>query len=304
MPQVRFHSPRRFLLLALLVMVLLSVSLRPLLSNSSESRSEPAQASTLGPPQARPGDPKNNGTSTRGLLPPLRVDRPDANTSSPPRPRGSMSKHLSSVRQTRGRAEIVTRVKTDSPVVFLTIDDGSYTPPGILRWFANTGVPATAFLTDVEVGGSYDYFRRLSDEGVVVENHAVHHRLLRGASYAHQARELCGASNRFQREFRKFPTLFRPPFGAYDDTTRVAAQACGMPWLVLWSATITDGRIEYQGFRRLRKGDIVLMHFTPDARRDLGAFRSAAKAAHLQPADLSAYLSRMSSADHYIHRPW
>ncbi len=303
MPQVRFHRPRQFLLLALLVIVLLSVSLRALLSDFGGSRSDPALASTLGSPQARAGDPKDNRTSTRGLFPPLRVDRPDASTSSPPSgPRiGNLSEHALSLRQTRGRAEIVTRVRTDDPVVFLTIDDGSWTPPGVRRWFANTGVPATAFLTDVEVGGSYGYFRRLSDEGVVVENHAVHHQFLRGASYAHQARELCGASERFQREFGQVPKLFRPPFGAYDDTTRVAAQACGMPWLILWSATITDGKISYQGFHRLRKGDIVLMHFTSNALRDLEAFRSAAKASHLQPADLSAYLSQTFSPNPHIH---
>ena len=186
---------------------------------------------------------------------------------------------------------VVDHVRTDAPVVFLTMDDGVTKSRSILRWFQRRQVPATAFLADADISLSYGYFKRLQRSGVDIQNHTSGHVWLRGTSARFQRDEICSASKRFASVFGNRPRLLRPPFGVWDNRTRHAARRCGIRWIVQWSAVIDRGEVDYRsGFHRLRRGDIVLLHFTPSTTRDLALFLRLAKRSGLRPAYLQDYL--------------
>lgn len=75
--------------------------------------------------------------------------------------------------------------------------------------------------------------------------------------------------------------FFRPPGGAYSNTMRKAAADCGMKTVVTWIAKANGGAMQYQKGNSLQPGDIVLMHFRPEFKKDMQAFIDAETAAGL-----------------------
>ncbi|WP_240110630.1 polysaccharide deacetylase family protein [Streptomyces sp. MUM 203J] len=157
---------------------------------------------------------------------------------------------------------VFTTVPTKDRVVFLTIDDGAEKDPELLRMMAELDIPYSAFLSDYLVREDYGYFKRMRDAGVVLSNHTLNHRYLRALPYETQKREICGQQDTMERTFGKRPTLFRPPYGAYNRDTLRAARSCGIKAVPLWAAEAFPDRMEWREWDRdLHPGDIVLTHF-------------------------------------------
>jgi peptidoglycan/xylan/chitin deacetylase (PgdA/CDA1 family) len=89
------------------------------------------------------------------------------------------------------------------------------------------------------------------------------------------------AGRDFPRLFGEKPRLFRPPYGAYNDATRRAAEVCGFATVVEWNATMQRGVFQEATKRPLHRGDIVLLHFTPTLYADLALLALRIAAAHL-----------------------
>lgn len=166
-----------------------------------------------------------------------------------------------------GLAPVVRRVATSKPYVFLTIDDGEVRDP--LAPALMKGTHPTLFLNTKHVRADPAYFRAIP---AAHGSHTVTHPDLRGWRYSAQHREICGDADAAEKTFGTRPTLFRPPYGFYDDTTLRVAADCGMKAVVMWSASITDGVVHVEDGDRLRPGDIVLMHFTKTFAADYRAF--------------------------------
>lgn len=64
------------------------------------------------------------------------------------------------------------------------------------------------------------------------------------------------------------PTMFRPPDGKFDDTTRRVVASCGLNAVVMWSGVMSRGKLRLFG-RAMRPGDIILLHFRKSLYRDL-----------------------------------
>ncbi|OMI39447.1 polysaccharide deacetylase family protein [Streptomyces sparsogenes] len=156
---------------------------------------------------------------------------------------------------------IVDHVPTRDRVVFVTIDDGTEKDPAFVQEVRDLGLPITGFLTDEEVAGDYDYFGQLRRLGNGMQNHTLTHPRLAGMEYEGQAHQICGQQEILTRQFGTRPYLFRPPYGALDDDTVRAAAACGVRALVMWSAEMKAGGLEYASGDRLHSGDIILAHF-------------------------------------------
>ncbi len=124
----------------------------------------------------------------------------------------------------------------------------------------------------------------------MVQNHTVTHALLPGMSYEAQRAEICRQSDIIQKEFGYRPSLFRPPYGEYDDTTRRAVADCGMKAIVTWSVKVNGGYIQYQEGDRFRPGDIVLMHFREQIIGDLKAFTAEVKKRGLHVVKLEDWI--------------
>lgn len=189
-----------------------------------------------------------------------------------------------------GGVPYLSRIPTRQRVAFLTIDDGYLSPPEAPGLLAAAQVPVTLFLTTDAIRGHEPYFARLQQHGATIEAHTITHTPLRGKSYAFQRREVCGSADLLGRRYQHRPVLFRPPFGTRDATTLRAAHDCGIKAAFMWKETVHKGKVRYQEGRRVRPGDIILMHFRPAFVQDFLAALRAIHRAGLTPALLEDYV--------------
>lgn len=201
------------------------------------------------------------------------------------------------------RAAVWTNVPTDSPVAFITIDDGypGADNPALADEIAAAQVPLTLFITYyAAASGSYppstdpvkvahvQYLRKFLTGGRRVGSHAKSHNHLEALSYADQLSDLDKARGWLGRPdmFGASPVLFRPPYGSYDGDTLQAASALGHRVAVLWSLTPSDIAAGVP----VRRGDIILLHFDASLEADLQGALDAIAAAGLAPAWLEDYI--------------
>ncbi|MET0234229.1 MAG: polysaccharide deacetylase family protein [Kibdelosporangium sp.] len=190
-----------------------------------------------------------------------------------------------------GKAPVIRQIQTDKPYVFITMDDGAVLDPQAQRMIKDSGARPALFLNQKYFKENPDYFRALQAAGAEINDHTLNHPNLRGKPYEFQRGEICGDADAIQATFGKRPTLFRPPFGNYDENTRKAVADCGMKAVVLWTAAVNDGVVQFQKGDRLNAGDIVLMHFRHTFAADFQAFLDRAKKDGLTVVPLTDFLA-------------
>ncbi|GGR23856.1 hypothetical protein GCM10010219_30760 [Streptomyces netropsis] len=185
------------------------------------------------------------------------LDKPLAAPPAPP------ARKLTESVQAGGAPLLVRRVPTRDKVVFVTIDDGAEKDPEFVKMAEDLKLPLTMFLTDdiARAGRGYPYFDRLHALGNGVHNHTLGHPNLRTLDPDAQRRQICGQQDALAKRYGARPTLFRPPYGNYNDATLAAAGGCGVKAVVLWEATMQINDMRYAQGGKLRPGDIVLAHF-------------------------------------------
>jgi peptidoglycan/xylan/chitin deacetylase (PgdA/CDA1 family) len=220
------------------------------------------------------------------ITPPPAVPMPSV-----PLPPPDTTPDTSPLAQVAKAAPIIAKIQTQKRVVFLSVDDGAVKNPKAIDFIEQHHYPLTLFLSHVPAGDNYAYFKPLvTNASNTVQDHTINHPNLTRLSQFQQQREICSQADNIQREFGAAPTLFRPPYGLYNAATQRAAAACGLKAIVLWSATINDGKIQYQTGNHLVPGDIVLMHFRPKIIEDLQAFANEIESQHLTIGKLEDWL--------------
>ncbi|MGK5529177.1 polysaccharide deacetylase family protein [Streptomyces sp. URMC 129] len=196
---------------------------------------------------------KRWGLRKAPLLPPAPPEKKPELTSEPGHITGS------------GLPPVIVSVPTDEKVVFLTIDDGAEKDPELLKMMRELDVPYSGFLTDYVSRDDYGYFREAYELGAGMHNHSVNHREMPTLSYSEQREEICHQQDVLEKEIGERPTLFRPPYGAYDRDTLRAAKSCGIRVIPLWAEEAFPDRIEYgRADQKFHPGDIILTHFRGD----------------------------------------
>jgi peptidoglycan/xylan/chitin deacetylase (PgdA/CDA1 family) len=185
----------------------------------------------------------------------------------------------------------MSRVPTTNPVVFFTIDDGIWRDPAVLDFLRDQRIPVTMFPVPAYVHQDPGYFDAIHALGASVQDHTVTHPDLRRLGTAAQQREICGPLDDYTARFGTRPWLFRPPDGFLTPAVPGIARGCGIRVVVMWRATMNDGRLDVQGNGPLQPGDIILMHFRPDLRQNLEVALNAARSVGLRPAPLEQYLT-------------
>ena len=189
-------------------------------------------------------------------------------------------------------APVFSRIETPDKVMFFTIDDGLIRDPAVVDYIRSEHIPVTMFILPRYVDQDPAYFRGIQALGASIQDHTVNHRPMNVMSYSRQVGEICGALDPLQATFGQRAWLFRPPYGVYNSDTRRAVRACGLEAMVVWQGTMNDGVLRLQHPGPLQPGDIILMHFRTDLRRNLEVLLNAARAAGLHPAPLESYLSQ------------
>ncbi len=187
----------------------------------------------------------------------------------------------------------VQRIATTDPVVFVTIDDGTFRDTALLARLQRTHLPVTVFLTNAAASGKgVEYFRALQAAGAVIEDHTLRHSDLVRDSAAARRQEICGAADKDRRSFGRRATLLRPPYGSWNPAVMAAAKACGLHAVVGWDAVMPEhgGLQTWDGRGRLHRGDIVLLHFLPGLDGQIARLLATIRAQHLRVALLEDYL--------------
>ena len=185
---------------------------------------------------------------------------------------------------------VLSRIATDDPVVFLTIDDGAVRDPRVADLLATARIPVTLFLNESYYLADPDYFLRVVSGGGSINSNTRTHTLLTNLNESQQRSEICGMRDVLARHLFVVGHLFRAPYGVQNATTQRAAATCGINAILHWRASINSGRVQYQQGDTLRPGDIVLSHFRTDLYEGLVAFLFEAGRAGLTVAPIEDYL--------------
>jgi peptidoglycan/xylan/chitin deacetylase (PgdA/CDA1 family) len=233
----------------------------------------PSASPTRGRPSSPPPPPKTPGDYLARIpkFPPAPAPQPITVPPGPP-------------------AAWISRIPTEQPVAFLTIDDGWVKSPEAIALMRAAHVPVTLFLTINAIRDDPGYFKKLQNSGAVIEAHTITHTSLVGLSYDLQKREACGSADQLADLYGRRPVLFRPPFGNKDATTLQVVHDCGMKAAFFWKETVDKGIVRYQEGHQVKRGDIILMHFRPAFVDDFLAALQAIHDAGLTPALLESYI--------------
>jgi peptidoglycan/xylan/chitin deacetylase (PgdA/CDA1 family) len=186
-------------------------------------------------------------------------------------------------------ARAVARIETTEKVIFLGIDDGLTRDPAVLDYLQANRIPFTAFLVNGPLQTDPAFWQRARSIGGTIEAHTMSHPNLTKLSSEQMRAEICGSADAIQTATGRRPTLFRPPYGAYNDTVRAVAAQCGMWALVLWKGSTNDGRVDFQE-NEIKPGDILLMHWRPDLLDNLKQIVAVTQANGYKIGSLENYL--------------
>ena len=165
-------------------------------------------------------------------------------------------------------AATVMAVRTRSPVVAMTFDDGPHPrlTPILLDMLKKRGLRATFYLIGNRVVTWPDIVRRISDEGHEIGNHSWTHPDLSRRSDRSVIAEIDRTSDAIFKITGRPPVTFRPPYGAFTRRQRLMLyEARNLP-TILWSVDPQDWRrpgasvVASRILRGSRPGAIILSH--------------------------------------------
>lgn len=161
---------------------------------------------------------------------------------------------------------VVAPAKSDPsrPMIALTYDDGPNpeTTQVILDTLTKNGARATFFFLGKMANAYPEMVKKIADAGMELGNHSWDHPQLtkktadQVTSQLHRTDDIVAQASGGQR-----PTVFRPPYGAENETVRKIAR---QP-TIMWSVDTLDWKTRsaastVQSVLTAKDGDIVLMH--------------------------------------------
>ena len=162
----------------------------------------------------------------------------------------------------------IDQVPTTDKVIFLGIDDGLVRDPAVIALLRQERVPLTLFLVRQPALDGKAFFQEMQNVGATIQAHTIAHPQLKKLGYSDQRHQICDELNDLTAWYGARPTLFRPPYGEWNETTRSIVAECKLHALILWRGATNDGRLDMIG-GSFHPGDILLMHFRTDLLQNL-----------------------------------
>ncbi|MBN8234081.1 polysaccharide deacetylase family protein [Halobacillus kuroshimensis] len=152
-------------------------------------------------------------------------------------------------------------------VVALTFDDGPNrnVTPEVLDILKHHNAKATFFMMGEQVDKSPDLAKRVADEGHEIGNHTDQHKDLTKMGMPAVKNEMQASRNKIIEVTGQQPSVFRPPYGAVNETVEEAARHFGSS-VVLWSVDSHDWKsrdpeaVNKVIEKEVVPGSIVLLH--------------------------------------------
>ena len=177
---------------------------------------------------------------------------------------------------TYASSTVITKglVNASTKQIALTFDAGweFETTFPLLNMLDQHGVKATFFLRALWVKDHPELAKEILKRGHSIQNHSLTHPHMREMTEAEIRKEFTDSTAIFKNVLGITPTLFRPPFGEYNDTVLKVAGEQGYKYTVMWSIDTIDWATTYNGVTidakyitdkvldRATDKDIVLMH--------------------------------------------
>ncbi len=163
-------------------------------------------------------------------------------------------------------------VETDKKQIAISFDaawgnDDTETLINILKEYE---VPATFFVVGAWVDKYPESVKQLSDAGHQVQNHSNTHPYMTSLSKTQMCNEIECCNSKIESITGKRPTLFRPPYGDYDNCVVEAVEGLSMypiQWSVDsldWKDNATAESICRRVTSKVCSGSIVLFHNDAD----------------------------------------
>ncbi|MCQ2478188.1 MAG: polysaccharide deacetylase family protein [Clostridia bacterium] len=168
-------------------------------------------------------------------------------------------------------------VETDKKQIAISFDaawgnDDTETLINILKEY---DVPATFFVVGAWVDKYPESVKALSDAGHQIQNHSNTHPYMTSLSKQQMCDEINCCNRKIESITGKCPTLFRPPYGDYDNAVVETANGLNM-YPIQWSVDSLDWRenataesIANRVISKVTNGSIILCHndaeHTPEA---------------------------------------
>ena len=140
----------------------------------------------------------------------------------------------------------------------------------LINILAEYDVPATFFVVGTWVDKYPESVKQLHDAGHKVQNHSNSHPHMPELSAEQMTAELTACNEKIAAVTGETPTLFRPPYGDYDNATIKATESLGMytiQWDVDsldWKDNATPESICQRVTSKVKNGSIVLFHNDAD----------------------------------------
>lgn len=165
-------------------------------------------------------------------------------------------------------AATITAVRTSSPVVALTFDDGPHprNTPRLLDMLRERRLKATFYVIGNRVKTWPRIARRIAEEGHEIGNHSWSHPDLSRFSGAAVLKEIDATTMAIWNATGRPPVTFRPPYGSFTRRQRGWLNAQRNLPTVLWSVDPADWRrpgssvVAQRILSRSHKGAIILSH--------------------------------------------
>lgn len=172
-------------------------------------------------------------------------------------------------------AEVVAR-KRELPVYCVARNDnviaisfdaawGGDKTQRILDILDEHGVKTTFFLVDIWTQRFPELVKEIADRGHEIGNHSTSHPQMSKLSREQILRELTVMSDEAEKITGVRPTLFRPPYGDYDNEVVLTAREAGYE-VIQWSVDSLDWKnrgvkeLIEKSTRNVKSGDIILFH--------------------------------------------
>lgn len=177
-------------------------------------------------------------------------------------------------------ATTVLAVRRELPVYSVDRDDGKIAISFDASWGGDKtmrlleildeyDVKATFFLVGIWVDKYPELVKAIAEHGHEVENHSTKHPHMSQLSESRIREELAGVSDKIEGLTGVRPTLFRPPYGDYNNRVVTISRAEGYE-CVQWSVDSLDWKnrgvddLIKRATSNVQSGDIVLFHNDSD----------------------------------------
>lgn len=125
--------------------------------------------------------------------------------------------------------------------IALTFDDGPHpdVTPRILDTLNEYNAKATFFMLGLQAEYYPALAAEVANQGHEVANHTYNHTDLTSLNHDQLINEIVTTNNKIEQATGKKPTLFRPPFGSYNEQVINVAEQNGLS-IILWSVDSLD----------------------------------------------------------------